>query len=84
VNDERNAENNTRLPAESPAAWLERGDAFEHRHIGPSDGEIAEMLRRLGYANLDELADNTVSKGCARSHPKTAWSGRASGWVIRT
>jgi len=69
VNDERNADNDTRLRAESSTAPLEPGDAFEHRHIGPSDAEIAEMLRRLGYADLDELADDTVPASIRLDQP---------------
>ncbi len=69
VNDERNPGDTTRLPAESPIALLEPGDVFERRHIGPSDSEIAEMLQRLGYASLDELADDTVPAAIRLSEP---------------
>ena len=69
VNDQRNTDSNTRLPAEAPAAPLEPGDAFEHRHIGPRDSEIAEMLQRLGYASLDELADDTVPASIRLAEP---------------
>src|SRR5687768_15702560 len=41
----------------SPAIPL---DTFVRRHIGPSDDEIAAMLRELGLASLDELVDKTV------------------------
>ena len=69
VNDERNADDTTRLSAESPIALLEPGDVFERRHIGPSDREIAEMLQRLGYASLDELTDDTVPAAIRLSEP---------------
>ena len=69
VNDERNADNRTRLRAESAAALLEPGDVFEPRHIGPSDREIAEMLQRLDYASLDELADDTVPAAIRLAEP---------------
>jgi len=69
VNDERNADDNTRHPAESPAALLEPGDAFERRHIGPSNREIAEMLRHLGYTSLDQLADDTVPSAIRLGKP---------------
>jgi len=36
------------------------GDTFVHRHIGPDEHEIGEMLRVVGCASLDELADRTV------------------------
>src|SRR5687767_10778827 len=35
-------------------------DTFVPRHLGPSDDEIAAMLRELGLASLDELVDKTV------------------------
>ena len=35
-------------------------DTFVHRHIGPDDADVAEMLRLLGYASLDEFADAVV------------------------
>ncbi len=44
-------------PQGSPFAPL---DTFPHRHIGPDDHEIAEMLRVVGCGSLDELADRTV------------------------
>ncbi len=69
VNDERNADDTTRLSAESPIALLEPGDVFERRHIGPSDSEITEMLQRLGYASLDELTDDTVPAAIRLSEP---------------
>ncbi len=69
MNDERNTKSSPRLPAESPAARLEPGDAFERRHIGSSDREIAEMLQRLGYASLDELASDTVPAAIRLAEP---------------
>ncbi len=39
---------------------LEPVDTFAHRHIGPSDAEIAEMLAELGLDSLDALVDETV------------------------
>jgi glycine dehydrogenase len=47
--------------AAGPATGLlNPSDTFAHRHIGPSDGEIAEMLGVLGYGNLSELTDATL------------------------
>ena len=31
---------------------------FARRHIGPGEGEIAEMLDALGYGSLDDLIDD--------------------------
>lgn len=35
-------------------------EAFQDRHIGPSDDEIKEMLDVLGLSSLDELVEKTV------------------------
>jgi glycine dehydrogenase len=69
VTDRRDAQEKTHLPAERAAALLEPGDVFERRHIGPSDSEITEMLRRLGYASLDELADDSVPAAIRLDQP---------------
>ena len=34
--------------------------AFDRRHIGPDDAEIAEMLRTVGYGSLEELSEAVV------------------------
>ncbi|MFQ5412253.1 MAG: aminomethyl-transferring glycine dehydrogenase, partial [Phycisphaerae bacterium] len=39
---------------------LNRSDTFVHRHIGPSEDDIARMLETLGYDSLDALIDATV------------------------
>src|SRR5881398_2500828 len=35
---------------------------FTDRHIGPNADEVAQMLRELGFENLDALVDATVPK----------------------
>ena len=35
-------------------------DKFVNRHIGPREGEIAEMLKVIGVSSVDELIDQTV------------------------
>ena len=42
------------------ATLLAPSDTFAHRHIGPSDADIEQMLATLGIASLDELVDQTV------------------------
>jgi glycine dehydrogenase len=37
-------------------------DSFARRHIGPNESESAEMLRAVGFENLDALIDATVPK----------------------
>jgi len=39
---------------------LEQNDRFIHRHIGPSENEISQMLDELGISSLDELIDTVV------------------------
>ena len=39
---------------------LNPSDTFVHRHIGPTDQEIGEMLSVLGYGTLEEFASATV------------------------
>ena len=36
--------------------------SFADRHIGPNDAEVREMLRELGFDNLDALIEATVPK----------------------
>jgi len=37
-------------------------DTFVARHLGPSEAEIAEMLKVVGVNSLDGLVDTTVPK----------------------
>ncbi|MCH2180501.1 MAG: aminomethyl-transferring glycine dehydrogenase [Mariniblastus sp.] len=39
---------------------LMQHDDFIHRHIGPSDADIAEMLKSVGATSLDDLIKTTV------------------------
>ena len=48
--------------ASPPIDQLQQQDRFIHRHIGPNQAEIEEMLRVLGVDSLDELIDTTVPK----------------------
>ena len=53
----------TRRPLEE----LENAREFIHRHIGPSEDDIAAMLGELGLASLDELAEKTVPQSIRES-----------------
>jgi len=44
-------------------------DAFVPRHIGPDDAEQAAMLRAIGCASLNELADQTVPESIRMRRP---------------
>ena len=35
-------------------------DTFAHRHIGPGERDVADMLSALGYPSLEALADATI------------------------
>ena len=39
---------------------LEQRDRFIHRHIGPSEVDISEMLDTLGFSSLEDLIDKAV------------------------
>ena len=45
----------------APEQKIDIGD-FARRHIGPNNDETAEMLRAVGFENLDALIDATVPK----------------------
>ncbi len=48
---------------------LNASDTFAHRHLGPSEAEIHEMLETLGLRSLDELADKTVPESIRMRRP---------------
>lgn len=44
----------------TPLSSLENHNEFIHRHIGPDEAEIAEMLATVGSANLDAFVKDTL------------------------
>jgi glycine dehydrogenase len=50
-------------------AALEAKDAFIHRHIGPSEADIADMLEYLGIDSLDSLTDQAVPETIRAEFP---------------
>ena len=48
---------------------LETDDEFIARHIGPDDGEIAEMLRELGVDSMQALVAETVPQAIVSDTP---------------
>jgi len=44
-------------------------DSFVPRHVGPSESEIQEMLKVVGYDTLDDLIDATIPRGIRMSRP---------------
>ena len=54
---------NPQTPARTAVAAggvLAPTDTFVHRHIGPDEAEVAEMLALLGYVSLDALVEAAV------------------------
>ncbi|HIM45925.1 MAG TPA: glycine dehydrogenase (aminomethyl-transferring), partial [Alphaproteobacteria bacterium] len=52
-------------------AALQAKDAFIHRHIGPSEADIADMLDGLGLDSLDALMDQAVPGAIRGEFPDT-------------
>lgn len=52
-----------------PVASLAYTDRFEERHLGPTDIEVGEMLRLLGFPSLDALIDATVPAAIRMAQP---------------
>jgi len=48
---------------------LQYQDAFIDRHIGPGDGQIAEMLEALGLESLEQLIEKTVPTSILSERP---------------
>lgn len=67
--------------SDSKLASLSQQDNFIHRHIGPSESDIAEMLKLLGENSLDGLTTSTIPENIlidselslpgAKSEPET-------------
>src|SRR5689334_4820916 len=47
---------------------IDASDSFARRHIGPNSEEVAEMLRTVGFENLDALIAATVPKNIRLDH----------------
>jgi len=47
----------------------DRFDSFARRHIGPNAGQIEEILRTVGFENLDALIDATVPRNIRLNQP---------------
>ena len=52
-----------------PASTMADPDTFVRRHIGPSSGEVDEMLATLGYASLDEFIEATIPETIRARRP---------------
>jgi glycine dehydrogenase len=56
------------MDALAELAALEAADGFVARHIGPSETDIAAMLRVVGAVTLDDLAAKTVPESIRSNH----------------
>ncbi len=55
----------------SPQSFLNPSDTFAHRHIGPTDADVQEMLATLGLKSLDALIDGVVPEDIRMRQPLT-------------
>ncbi|OGW69019.1 MAG: glycine dehydrogenase (aminomethyl-transferring) [Nitrospirae bacterium RIFCSPLOWO2_01_FULL_62_17] len=55
----------------SPQSFLNPSDTFVHRHIGPTDADVQEMLVMLGLKSLDALIDGVVPEDIRMRQPLT-------------
>ncbi|KAI0652035.1 glycine dehydrogenase [Trametes meyenii] len=46
--------------AKTPSSVFESLDTFADRHLGPDDGEVGQMLAKLGYDSMDAFVADTV------------------------
>jgi glycine dehydrogenase len=53
----------------SPKELLKPSDTFVHRHLGPRDDDIREMLATLGCDSLDALIDETIPAAIRLKEP---------------
>ena len=44
-------------------------DFANRRHIGPSPAEMGEMLKTIGYSDIDGLIDDTLPKSIRQKKP---------------
>ena len=63
------AAGNAAGPPVSGAAVLNPTDTFVRRHLGPSEGEVREMLAAVGAGSLGELVRETVPASILRGAP---------------
>nr|MBA3891704.1 hypothetical protein [Gemmatimonadaceae bacterium] len=59
---------------QAPAAAA--SDPFVPRHIGPRDGDIADMLAALGHDSLDAFIDSVVPESIRLRRPLAIHGGR--------
>jgi glycine dehydrogenase len=63
-------------------ALLQHTDSFIHRHIGPTEKEVQEMLKTLGLNSLSQLIDATVPAQIRTQRPLKLGAGRSEFEVL--
>src|SRR5262245_60684110 len=66
----------TVLERPSAATLLAPNDSFARRHLGPSEADVAEMLKLIGAPSLDTLIDETVPSSIRLREPLRLPEGR--------
>ena len=67
---------------ETSLAALAHGAEFVHRHIGPRDAEIAQMLEEIGYPSLDALLGAAVPESIQAELPASFPGSRTEADVL--
>ncbi len=62
---------------------LQPSDTFIHRHLGPRDEDIAEMLNLLGYQSLDKMIEDTVPANIRLEKPLELGPPRGENEMLR-
>jgi len=62
---------------------LSPSDTFVHRHLGPSEADIAEMIETLGVPSLDALIDQVVPPAIRMKRPLKIETGGSGGNELR-
>ncbi|MGB3298716.1 MAG: aminomethyl-transferring glycine dehydrogenase [Phormidesmis sp.] len=59
------------LPERSPSLWTEElaADRFASRHLGPTDRDVSQMLKVLGFDSLEDLIAAAVPAGIRLQQP---------------
>ncbi|MBM4126121.1 MAG: aminomethyl-transferring glycine dehydrogenase [Nitrospira sp.] len=63
-------------------SFLDPTDRFIHRHLGPTDADIQEMLATLGLQSLDALSDATVPSDIRLRRPLSLQTNRGEHTVL--
>lgn len=58
------------------ASILDPADTFPHRHLGPDERDIQQMLETLGYSSLDSMIGETVPASIRLNRPLHIDSGK--------